>query len=179
LYDWLERRKGKARSIEAAVEMELGILAGLDHLHTQQIIHRDLKPANILLQKETPRLADFGIAKLLRSGSQSGLIKGTPCYMAPEAFDGKRNEYTDVWSAGVILYELLSGHLPFPGEDLHSVIKAITQDDPEPLPVSVPSSIQDVTARALAKYPPLRYKSATEMRKDLHDAFYRFVITHR
>lgn len=89
LAKWLNQHGGKAPSIEAATEMAEGILAGLGHLHEQRIIHRDLKPDNILLQRDTPRLADFGIARLLRSGSSSTNISGTLLYMAPEAFDGK------------------------------------------------------------------------------------------
>src|SRR4029079_1070965 len=105
---------GAAPSIDKAVRMTSGILAGLEHLHTKRIVHRDLKPANILLQGETPRLADFGIARVLKSTAHTGSIAGTPCYMAPEAFDGDRSEQSDMWSTGVILYRLLSGRLPFP-----------------------------------------------------------------
>src|SRR5207248_7788636 len=113
LTKWLKQYGGKAPSIEAACEMIEGVLAGLSHLHEQRIIHRDLKPDNILLQRETPRLADFGIARLLQT-VQSGVIAGTPAYMAPEVFDGQRTAQTDIWAAGAIFYQLLSGHLAFP-----------------------------------------------------------------
>lgn len=107
---WLEQHGGRAPSVEAACLMMEGILSGLAHLHERRIIHRDLKPENILLQHEVPCLADFGIARLLRTDSYSKNISGTLAYMAPETFDGKRNERTDVWAAGVLLYKLLSGH---------------------------------------------------------------------
>jgi serine/threonine protein kinase len=120
LDDWLRRHRGKAPSIEAASEMMLGIIAGLQHLHKRRIIHRDLKPANILLQGETPRLADFGISRILKTTESLTQATGTPAYMAPEAFDGIRSEKTDLWSAGVLFYQLLSGQLPFPEPDMTS-----------------------------------------------------------
>lgn len=163
------RKNGKAPSIEAAVEIVAGILAGLEHLHLRNIIHRDLKPANILFQGDTPRLADFGISRVLKSTSQSSNIMGTPSYMSPEAFDGKRNEQTDIWSVGVIFYQLLAGRLPFDQPDITSLLGAILTRNPEPLPASVPKPLQNVIARALAKDTSVRYKSAAEMRKALRN----------
>jgi serine/threonine protein kinase len=165
----LKRHVGKAPSIEAAVEIISGILAGLEHLHSRSIIHRDLKPANILFQGNTPRLADFGISRVLKSTSQSSVVAGTPSYMAPEAFDGKRNEQTDIWSVGAILYQLLAGCLPFPQADITSLVGAILSRNPDPLPISVPKQLQEVIARALTKDPIHRYKSATEMRAALRN----------
>ncbi|HEY0545092.1 MAG TPA: serine/threonine-protein kinase [Pyrinomonadaceae bacterium] len=167
---WLKRHDGKASSLEAAIEMLSDILSGLEHLHERGIIHRDLKPDNILLQRETPRLADFGIARLLKSSSQSSNIVGTLPYMAPEAFDGKRNEQTDLWSVGVIFYQMLSGALPYPQSDMASLVGAITRYEPPPLPASVPNELQDVTTRALSKDTAVRYKSAAEMRRALREA---------
>src|SRR5687767_6587502 len=111
LEDLLKRENYLA--VEKAVEMITGILSGLGFLHSRRIIHRDLKPANILLQGNTPRLADFGISRALKTTvtSQSANMSGTPVYMAPETFDGKRSIQTDVWSAGVIFYQLLTGNL--------------------------------------------------------------------
>jgi serine/threonine-protein kinase len=88
LSEWLKRNGGKAPSVEIAVEMTKGILAGLEHLHSKGVIHRDLKPANILLQSDTPRIADFGIARLAKSATtaNSTTSAGTPSYMAPECF---------------------------------------------------------------------------------------------
>jgi serine/threonine protein kinase len=166
---WLQRCGGRAPSIEAAVEMVSGVLAGLQHLHERQIIHRDLKPDNILLQGETPRLADFGIARLLKSTSHSTQISGTLAYMAPEAFDGKRSAQTDVWAVGVIFYQLLAGCLPFPQTEMAGLLGAIMRFDPPPLPSSVPRSLQEVLARALSRDPAARYKSAAEMRRALRE----------
>jgi serine/threonine protein kinase len=166
---WLKLHGGKSPSIEAACRMIDGILAGLTHLHERHIIHRDLKPDNILLRRETPRLADFGIARLLRSGSYSTNISGTLAYMAPEAFDGKRNEKTDVWSVGVIFCQLVAGHLPYAQQDTASFIGAIMRYDPPQLPESLPTALQRIVLTALQRDPLHRYKSAAAMRDDLRN----------
>lgn len=169
LESWIEQH-GKNPSVEAAVEIICGVLAGLEHLHARNIIHRDLKPANILFQGNTPRLADFGISRVLKSTSQSSVIAGTPAYMAPEAFDGKRSEQTDIWSVGVIFYRLLVGRLPFPQADITSLVGAILSRNPDPLPNSVPPPLHKIIGRALAKDPRRRYQSAAEMRAALRDS---------
>ena len=93
LADWIKKNHGAAPTVFAAIEMTKGILAGLAHLHSKLVIHRDLKPENILLQGDIPRIADFGIARLLKD-SHSSQIAGTPSYMAPEGFNGVRSEQT-------------------------------------------------------------------------------------
>lgn len=168
LESWLKQH-GKAPTVEAAVEIMSGILAGLEHLHSRNIIHRDMKPANILFQGSTPRLADFGISRVLKSTSQSSIVAGTPAYMAPEAFDGKRNEQTDIWSVGVIFYQLLAGRLPFAQGDITSLVGAILSRNPDPLPISVPSHLCEIIARALIKDPRQRFQSAAEMRAALRN----------
>ncbi|MBL8152025.1 MAG: SUMF1/EgtB/PvdO family nonheme iron enzyme, partial [Blastocatellia bacterium] len=155
-----------------AVNMTLGILSGLEHLHSKKIIHRDLKPDNILLQGTTPRLADFGLARLLKTGVHSGIVAGTPSYMAPEAFEGKRSEQTDIWSAGVILYQLLTGKLPFPQTELIALLAALLRGTPETLPPTIPLAIQAVIDKALQKEMPNRFHSAAEMRTALQSAYY-------
>jgi WD40 repeat protein len=167
LMDWLQRHGARAPSIEAAVEMASEILDGLEHLHEQRIIHRDLKPDNILLQRETPRLADFGIARVIKTDSYSKAVTGTFAYMAPEAFNGKRNEQTDVWSVGIILYQMLAGRLPYDQVDIVSLVGAIVGHVPPPLPDFVPESLRRIVMRALERDPTQRYRSATEMRLDL------------
>lgn len=154
---------------EKAVEIAIGITAGLEFLHSRRIIHRDIKPANILLQGETPRLADFGISHALQTSvaSRSANIKGTFSYMAPETFDGKRNEQTDIWAVGVVLYQMLMGELPFPQTDTTALFGAIVMREPEPLPDDVPGKLKEIVGKALAKLPENRYKSAREMRDDL------------
>jgi serine/threonine protein kinase len=153
LAEWLKRHGGHAPSMRSAVEMADGIMAGLQHLHSQRIIHRDLKPRNILLQGETPRLADFGLARILQTSISSNIVAGTPAYMAPEAFRGHRSEKTDLWSAGVILYELVAGKLPYPQSDTESLAWAIINEKPEPLPNNLPPPMGHIIERALQKDP--------------------------
>ncbi len=167
LDEWL-KKNGKM-SVEKAVETTIKILDGLEFLHSRNIIHRDLKPANILLQGDTPRLADFGISRALRTtaSSQSSNVSGTFAYMPPEGFDGKRSVQTDVWSVGVNLYQFLTGTLPFPNKEPSALIAAIMMREFEPLPPDVPQNLQNVIAKALAKQPENRYASAAAMREDL------------
>jgi tRNA A-37 threonylcarbamoyl transferase component Bud32 len=167
---WLVRHGGAAPSLEAACQVIVGVLAGLEHLHVRGIIHRDLKPANILLQSGTPRLADFGLARLRSTDAQSSLPAGTPIYMAPEAFDGKRTAQTDIWAAGVVLYQLLAGRPPFATGELTSLVWSIMSKEPDPLPSSVPAPLREVVQRALEKNAARRYPSAADMRSSVRDA---------
>ena len=166
LEEWLRRHGGKAPTVVAAVEIIAGILSGLEHLHARGIIHRDLKPANILFQGEVPRVADFGISRAL-SATHSGGTAGTLAYMAPEAFEGARGVQTDVWAAGVILYQLLAGCLPFPQRDLPSLLKSILNDPPATPANFIPVILNSIVRRALAKDPLKRYGSAAEMRSEV------------
>lgn len=154
-------------SVTDAVEITIGILDGLAHLHNRKIIHRDLKPDNVLFQGRVPRLTDFGISRAMTIGSQSQTVSGTLAYMAPESFDGKRNAQTDIWAVGVILYQLLTGSLPFPQKEMIELVGALAMKEPEPLPNSIPLELQNIVSMALAKTPIIRYKKATEMRQDL------------
>jgi formylglycine-generating enzyme required for sulfatase activity len=175
LRDWLEKHGGRAPSIEAGLAMTCGILDGLVHLHQprmidgrmKHIIHRDLKPDNVLLQGAKPLITDFGISRLYDATSQSAVIAGTIAYMAPEAFDGKRNEKTDIWSVGVMLYQMLAGRLPFIGQTNWDVEKAIRMQEPHPLPAAMPDVVQKIIAKALTKNPDARYQSASAMLSDL------------
>ena len=172
----LVKQKGKL-SIEEAVEMTIGILDGLAHLSESGIIHRDLKPANILLDGKTPRLADFGISRIISADSLSKTLSGTWSYMAPECFDGKRNIKTDIWSVGVILYRMLAGYLPFQEKEFFELSAAIKFNEVEPLPNSIPLALQKIVAKALAKSPTERYQSAATMREELQEFLNVFLQT--
>ena len=167
LLDWLERHGGRAPSTEVAVEMMIGILSGLEHLHQQEIIHRDLKPANILLQMETPRLADFGLARVLNSMTSSMTVAGSLPYMAPETFRKVRTEQTDLWAAGVIFYEMLTGKLPFNGDDLASTMGMVINQPVPPLPDHLQARFGAIIERALEKDMSRRYRTASQMRDAL------------
>lgn len=166
LHDYLGR-KGPL-PVREALDMTNGILNGLEFLHAKQIIHRDLKPANILLQGRTPRLADFGISRVMKAVSVTESMSGTPLYMAPEAFDRKRTEQTDIWSVGVILFQMLNGSLPYPYGNLTDLYGAIVRGQPEPLSDAISPDLQAAVLKALAKDPGERYRSAAEMRSSLN-----------
>ena len=163
LADWLKKHDGKAPSVQAAVDMACGTLCGLEHLHSRMMIHRDLKPGNVLLQGDTPRLTDFGVSRVLRT-SGSTQVAGTPAYMAPEMFDGLFSEQTDLWAAGVMLYKMLAGTLPFSQQGWGALYAAIREDEPAPLPPDVPEGIRTVVTRALSKELGHRFESARAMR---------------
>ena len=156
--------------VNHAVELTIGILNGLEFLHSRLIIHRDIKPQNILLQGDTPRLADFGISRAMNTSSLSLTISGTDAYMAPESFQGKRNVQTDIWSVGVVLYQLLTGNLPFPQQHPMERMFAILQNEFEPLPSEIPNNLRDIINKSLTKQSENRYKSAREMVEDLKNS---------
>jgi len=172
LEGWLRQNGGKAPSIEAAIAMASGILAGLDHLHhlPTPIVHRDLKPDNVLLQGSQPRLTDFGISRVLKTTAQTQHASGTPHYMPPEAFAGKYSPQSDVWAVGVMLYQMLSGQLPFPQTDMPSLYGAILTGAPPPLPAHLPPALRATVMKALSKDPAQRFASAAAMQTDLRAA---------
>lgn len=167
LYDRL-KAEGKL-PVKLAVEMTVGILNGLEFLHHKRIIHRDIKPQNILLQGNTPRLADFGISRAMQTAAVSSSIIGTDAYMSPEAFEGKRSVQTDIWAVGVVLYQLLTGILPFPQEHPTERMFAILMKDFEFPTNDTPRELQTIIRTALAKNPDERFQSASAMQEDLRD----------
>ncbi|MBI4851535.1 MAG: serine/threonine protein kinase [Acidobacteria bacterium] len=171
LSDWLKGNGDSTPSIESSINMMIGLLSGLKHLHARQIIHRDIKPANILLQTDIPKLADFGISRVVNTTNHSGGIAGTPTYMAPEAFNGERNQQTDIWSMGVMFYQMLAGKVPFSKPDIPSLCVMIHRDEPPPLPNTIPSPLKKIVLNALEKDTNRRYKSAEEMLNALQKAY--------
>ncbi|MEM9070746.1 MAG: protein kinase [Myxococcota bacterium] len=139
-----------------AVTLMVGVLHALQVAHDAGIVHRDIKPSNIFLARKSgtvvPVLLDFGIAKILdtKTSTTTGTIVGTPYYMSPEAAAGDvtLGPATDLWSAAVVLYECLSGRLPFDGPSGTAVLMNILRNDPEPLD---DSPLADVVMRALAR----------------------------
>lgn len=154
------------------------VLAGLDYAHAHGVVHRDLKPENVLLDEAgRAHLSDFGIAKLLE-GTQltaTGTRLGTPHYMAPEQVRGRRSVGVgvDVYAAGVLLYELLTGKRPFEGEDPVAIGYCHAYEPPPPMKrrgKPVPPELEAIVQKALEKKPGSRYRSAHTMRRALERA---------
>lgn len=169
----------RAASCGQRIAWLLRILDALAHLHAQGLVHRDLKPANIALDaKRGPVLCDFGLVHLADSLlTQRGAMLGSPAYMAPECFGGEAPDVrSDLFSAGVIAYELLTGNLPFRGSNSGEIMLAIVRD--EPLPPShwnaaLPRALDAAIVTALAKPPDLRYAGAVDFALALRDALRR------
>lgn len=169
---WLRNNGGKSPSQEKAVEIMSGILDGLEHLHNRRIIHRDLKPANILMQEGKPRLTDFGVSKILKDeGNTTKNISGTVAYMSPEALEGKRNFQSDLWSAAIIFYQMLTGQMPFQAPDQVSLMLAIVTKEPLALTSDVIDKWSEFFKIALNKDPNSRFQSASQMKQAIDFAW--------
>ena len=177
LADWLARNGGKAQSVEEAIKLVTGVLAGLEHLHSNGLIHRDLKPGNILLQASLPRLTDFGLTRVLKPGGHTSTVVGTPAYMAPEAFQGRYSAASDIWAVGILLHELLVGELPYPQKEFYPLILAISDETPVPIASRIPEHLRSVLTRALSKAESGRFASAVEMAEALSPLVRRSVRT--
>jgi serine/threonine protein kinase len=168
---------GNPVSPAKSARLVLTLADAVQHAHEQGVVHRDLKPANILLAADgTPRITDFGLAKRLDHESdqtRTGTVKGTPNYMAPEQALGRVSEIgpaTDVYSLGVILYEMLTGRVPFSGETILETLEQVRTFDPVPprqLVPKVPRSLETICLKCLAKAPARRYSSAHALAEDL------------
>jgi eukaryotic-like serine/threonine-protein kinase len=160
-------------SVVDKLDLAIGVLQGLAYAHKRGIVHRDIKPANIRIDDEgKARIMDFGVAHLSSSNmTKSGVMLGTPSYMAPEQIvGGKVGPQTDVFSVGAVLYELLTGTRPFDGGTLQAVMYRILSENPAPLSTAapgLPTRLNDVVMRALAKDAENRYTSALDMANDL------------
>ncbi|MCC6790919.1 MAG: serine/threonine protein kinase [Thermomicrobiales bacterium] len=163
-----------------AIRIGREILSGLAAIHAAGIIHRDIKPQNVLIGRDgVPRVTDFGIAfepsqSRLTSLTNHGETLGTPAYMAPEQARGEPvSEATDLYAVGVVLFEMLTGRLPFRGENALAMMVAHVEQPPEPpsaYRAGVPTELDAVVLRALAKDPSRRFASAGEMERALSDA---------
>ena len=169
LREYLNERGGKLTSRET-VHFISQILKALEHAHANGVVHRDIKPQNImLLDNGQLRMMDFGIARISRAENQllSGKTMGSVHYISPEQAKGDETDCTsDIYSVGVMMYEMLSGQLPFDAEDAVEVAIKQISDQPKSLheiAPQVPAALVEITEKAMAKLPQNRYASAREM----------------
>jgi len=196
------RREGRLEPRRVA-GLILEVARAIDAAHQQRVVHRDLKPANIVLDSEgAPLVLDFGLAKDLGHApdlTRTGEVLGTPAYMAPEQARGDLTDHrVDVYALGAILYELVTGQAPHPGETAGEVMRRILTEDPRPprrVAPHVPYELETICLKALAREPFFRYQTAGALADDLERflaerpvlarrpgplaACVRFVRTHR
>lgn len=167
--------KEGAQSVRKCVDISLKICEALKYAHSKGIIHRDLKPQNILMKENgEPILTDFGIAHDISANEKNdddGMVMGSVNYFSPEqAKGGKMDQRSDLYSLGVMIYEMATGSLPFKGEDALSVaLKHVHQKPAEPKSINpeIPESLNRIIMKAMCKNPKNRYQSADEMISDL------------
>ena len=162
--------------LDQAEELDIAIQVaeGLEEAHGRGIIHRDVKPGNIMItSKGQAKVMDFGLAKVLGESliTKEAKTMGTAAYMSPEQVQGEPCDLrTDIWSLGVVLYEMLTGELPFKGDYEQSLMFAIVNREPEPLSKVGPgfsSDLENILGTALAKNPADRYRNMTDLIQDL------------
>lgn len=162
------------RAWPEVAHMIAGVADALAHAHGLRIVHRDVKPPNIMITGDQPVLFDFGLALSERPGDEPDKrVLGSPLYMSPEQVDGEAHRIdgrTDIWSAGVILYEGLCGRRPFQAQTKWELYRRIREDDPQPprqLVPELPRELERIVLKALAKRLPDRYTTAADLASEL------------
>ena len=175
-----DRIKPGGMDLKEAVDLFSQLASALDYAHSKGVIHRDLKPSNVLVDRQgSAYLSDFGIAKSLEAGTQNltgtGGVVGTPTYMSPEqGLGGELDGRSDIYALGVILFEMLTGKVPFTGDNpMQVMLKHINDMPPFPsaLNPAVTPAIESVVMRALAKEKESRFATARDMSSALQDAY--------
>jgi non-specific serine/threonine protein kinase len=167
-------RRGRME-LQSAVDITTKILSGLKHAHERGVIHRDIKPSNVILTVSGEvKIVDFGLAKLADNAeclTETGALLGTVAYLPPEVLQGLNTDHRgDVWSCGVVFYEMLAGTPPFTGSNSYVVLHAIMHDELQPILIhrpELPTAIHAIMLHALAKSRADRYQSAGEFLVDL------------
>lgn len=169
-----EKIKRGPLKLGEAVDIAIQVARGLKEAHRKEIVHRDVKSGNIIVTNEgTAKIIDFGLAKLLGYSdiTKAGTFMGTVAYMSPEQVTGTKSDHrSDIFSFGVVLYEMITGTLPFQGEYEQAVLYATLNKDPEPmadLMTGIPAALDEIVNKALAKEPEQRYQNVDEMLEDL------------
>jgi eukaryotic-like serine/threonine-protein kinase len=172
--------KASLLPLQTVLDYAAKIADGLDYAHGSGVIHRDVKPANIMLLKDgTLRITDFGIARIAASSkTATGTVMGTPSYMSPEQVSGKRVDgRADLWSLGVMLYELSTGEKPFKGGDaIGTLLFQIANDTPPPpteYRADLPSDVVAIISKCMQKNPDGRYQRGSELAADLRQVLAR------
>jgi len=167
---------GQAFALPRVLRIMEQTCGALQFAHERNVVHRDIKPANIMLTTDdTVKVTDFGTAKILQFGTmqQTAHVMGTPSYMSPEQVKGRAVDgRSDIFSLGVLLYEMVTGEKPFPGQNITTVIYKIVNEEPVPprqIDPSIHPGISTVVMKALAKEPEARYQSCREMLEDLRN----------
>ena len=180
--------KANPLNIKSALEIAIQVASALDEAHAAGIVHRDIKPDNVMIRANgLVKILDFGIAKLAeqkksageedatlaltpRSSTEPGMIIGTVNYMSPEQAKGKEvDARTDIFSFGIMLYEMIAGQKPFAGETVMEMIGAILHKEPQPLPAEVPAEINKIISKCLRKDRDERYQTIKDVGNDLKD----------
>ena len=169
-----ERIKANPLDVNEGLEIAIQAVEGVSAAHNKDIIHRDIKSANIMVTKlGQAKIMDFGLAKLVGASliTREGVTMGTVAYMSPEQARGETVDHrSDIWSLGVVIYEMLSGQLPFKGDHEASILYSVVHEEPRRLKdikPDIPLEVEQIISRALKKNPESRYSSSAEMLKDL------------
>jgi serine/threonine-protein kinase len=169
--------EGKRLPIHQVLDIVKQVAQGLTYAHEHGVIHRDIKPSNIMLTSDSRvKITDFGIARMTSSAvqTQAGIVLGSPRYMSPEQVMGKPiDQRSDIFSLGVMLYEMLTETAPFVGDTLNEIMfQTININPPAPRSINnqLPVGLDFIVAKALKKEPNDRYQSAREFGSDLSDA---------
>lgn len=167
---------GKLLDPRKVIELARRTADALGFAHKQQVVHRDIKPANLMYDSATDvlKITDFGIARLTGAGStRTGIVLGTPSFMSPEQLEGRAvTGQSDLFSLGVSLFQLLTGHLPFAADSMTGLMQQIAETPHPPLRAyrpDLPACVEEIIDRALAKAPEARFESGAQMAAALED----------